>query len=340
MMEVEHLGLGRDDTIYIPTPLAHQTGLLYGMWLAFALGSTQVIQDIWDPHVAARALREWDGTFVQAATPFLADLIRVIDAGEEVAPPALRIFVVTGAAVPRALAERATRVLSASVCGAWGSTESCLGALAAPGDDPAKVWGTDGRALAGTRIRIVDEDDKVLGPGEEGNFQVTSRCLFEEYLDRPDLTAAAMTADGWYRTGDLATIDGDGFLRLTGRVKDIINRGGEKVPVAEIEQLLHEHPAVAEVAIVAMPDERLGERACAFVVRAPDFHGGFGLAEVREHLDSHEMSKHYWPERVEILTEMPRTPSGKIQKFILRDRAKGLRPEPHPTDKTDKEPVR
>ena len=340
MMEVEHLGLGRDDTIYIPTPLAHQTGLLYGMWLAFALGSTQVIQDIWDPHLAARALREWDGTFVQAATPFLADLVRVIDAGEEVAPPALRIFVVTGAAVPRALAERATRMLSASVCGAWGSTESCLGALAAPGDDPTKVWGTDGRALAGTRIRIVDEDDKPLGPGEEGNFQVTSRCLFEEYLDRPDLTAAAMTADGWYRTGDLATIDGDGFLRLTGRVKDIINRGGEKVPVAEIEQLLHEHPAVAEVAIVAMPDERLGERACAFVVRAPDFGGDFGLAEVREWLDSHEMSKHYWPERVEILAEMPRTPSGKIQKFILRDRAKGLRPEPHPTPTEKKEPVR
>ncbi len=340
MMEVEHLGLGRDDTIFIPTPLAHQTGLLYGMWLSFALGSTQVIQDIWDPHRGAAALREWDGTFVQAATPFLADLVRVIDAGEEVAPPALRIFVVTGAAVPRALAERATSVLSASVCGAWGSTESCLGALAAPGDDPAKVWGTDGRALAGTRIRIVDDADKVLGPGEEGNFQVTSRCLFEEYLDRPDLTAAAMTADGWYRTGDLATIDGDGYLRLTGRVKDIINRGGEKVPVAEIEQLLHEHPAVAEVAIVAMPDERLGERACAFVVRDPDFAGEFGLAEVREYLDAAEMSKHYWPERVETLDEMPRTPSGKIQKFVLRERAKGLRPEePNPTE-TDKEPVR
>jgi 3-phosphoshikimate 1-carboxyvinyltransferase len=339
MMEVEHLGLGRDDTIYIPTPLAHQTGLLYGMWLAFSLGSTQVIQDIWDPHLAAKALREWDGTFVQAATPFLADLVRVIDAGEEVAPPALRIFVVTGAAVPRALAERATTVLSASVCGAWGSTESCLGALAAPGDDPAKVWGTDGRALAGTRIRIVDEDDNPLGPGEEGNFQVTSRCLFEEYLDRPDLTAAAMTDDGWYRTGDLATIDGDGFLRLTGRVKDIINRGGEKVPVAEIEQLLHEHPAVSEVAIVAMPDERLGERACAYVVRATGFAGDFGLAEVRDWLDSHEMSKHYWPERVEIIDEMPHTPSGKIQKFILRDRAKGLRPQSNLIP-TEEEPVR
>jgi cyclohexanecarboxylate-CoA ligase len=337
MMEVEHLGLGRDDTIYIPTPLAHQTGLLYGMWLSFALGSTQVIQDVWDGRRGARALREWDCSFVQAATPFLADLVRVVESGEEEAPPALRIFVVTGAAVPRALAERATDVLAAAVCGAWGSTESCLGALAAPGDDPAKVWGTDGRALAGTRIRIVDDSDKVLGPGEEGNFQVTSRCLFEEYLDRPDLTAAAMTADGWYRTGDLATIDGDGFLRLTGRIKDIINRGGEKVPVAEIEQLLHRHPAVAEVAIVAMPDERLGERACAFVVRDPDFAGEFGLAEVREWLDAQEMSKHYWPERVEILDEMPRTPSGKIQKFVLRERASGLRPEePQPTSK---EPV-
>ncbi|HVS99445.1 MAG TPA: 3-phosphoshikimate 1-carboxyvinyltransferase [Solirubrobacterales bacterium] len=339
MMEVEHLGLGRDDNIFIPTPLAHQTGLLYGMWLSFALGSTQVIQDVWDARRGARALREWDGTFVQAATPFLADLVRVVESGEEEAPPALRIFVVTGAAVPRALAERATDVLSAAVCGAWGSTESCLGALAAPGDDPAKVWGTDGRALAGTRIRIVDDADEMLGPGEEGNFQVTSRCLFERYLDRPDLTAAAMTEDGWYRTGDLATIDADGFLRLTGRVKDIINRGGEKVPVAEIEQLLHEHPAVAEVAIVAMPDERLGERACAFVVRDPDFLGDFGLAEVREHLDAHEVSKHYWPERVETIEAMPRTPSGKIQKFVLRERAKGLRPEPHLTP-TEEEPVR
>jgi 3-phosphoshikimate 1-carboxyvinyltransferase len=338
MMEVEHLGLGRDDTIFIPTPLAHQTGLLYGMWLSFALGTTQVIQDVWDPHRGARALREWDCSFVQAATPFLADLVRVVESAEEEAPPALRIFVVTGAAVPRALAERATTVLAAAVCGAWGSTESCLGALAAPGDDPAKVWGTDGRALAGTRIRIVDDADNVLGPGEEGNFQVTSRCLFEEYLDRPDLTAAAMTTDGWYRTGDLATIDADGFLRLTGRVKDIINRGGEKVPVAEIEQLLHEHPAVSEVAIVAMPDERLGERACAFIVRAPDFSGDFGLAEVREHLDSRVVARHYWPERVETIDAMPRTPSGKIQKFVLRERAIGLRPEePKPTSK---EPVR
>ena len=332
MMEVEHLGLGRDDSLFIPTPLAHQTGLLYGMWLSFCLGSTQILQDVWDAERGARALREWEGTFIQAATPFLADLVRVVEAGEE-APPALRIFVVTGAAVPRTLAQRATETLSAAVCGAWGSTESCLGALAAPGDDPEKVWGTDGRALAGTRIRVVDEQGKPLPAGVEGNYEVTSRCLFEGYLERPDLTAAAMTEDGWYRTGDLATIDADGYLRITGRVKDVVNRGGEKVPVAEIEQLLHEHPLVEEVAIVAMPDERLGERACAFVVR----NGGEGelnLATVRAFLDAREVSRHYWPERVVEIEAMPRTPSGKIQKFVLRERARELRAEGESRDES------
>ncbi|HEY1855644.1 MAG TPA: 3-phosphoshikimate 1-carboxyvinyltransferase [Solirubrobacterales bacterium] len=335
MMEVEHLGLGRDDNIFIPTPLAHQTGLLYGMWLSFALGSTQILQDVWDPVLGARALRRWEGTFVQAATPFLADLVRVVEEGKEEVPPALRIFVVTGAAVPRSLAQRATEALAAAVCGAWGSTESCLAALAAPGDDPEKVWGSDGRALAGTRIRVVDDEGRVLPAGTEGNYEVTSRCLFEGYLDRPDLTAAAMTDDGWYRTGDLATIDADGYLRITGRVKDVVNRGGEKVPVAEIEQLLHEHPLVEEVAIVAMPDERLGERACAFVVRNSSSNGGeLNLAAVREFLDRREVSRHYWPERVVEIEAMPRTPSGKIQKFVLRERARGLRAEgPSPSDK-------
>lgn len=332
LMEVEHLGLGRDDRMFIPTPLAHQTGFLYGMWLAFVLGSAQILQDVWEPARGARALREWEGTFVQAATPFLADLLGVIEDGAPV-PPALRIFVVTGAAVPRALAARATEVLSAAVCGAWGSTESCLAALAAPGDDPEVVWGTDGRALAGTRIRISDDEGNAVAPGTEGNFEVSSRCLFDRYLDRPDLTEAAFTPDGWYRTGDLATIDADGYLRITGRVKDVINRGGEKVPVAELEQLLHEHPLIQEVAIAAMPDERLGERACAFVVR----NGGDGelnLEEVRRYLDERKVARQYWPERVEEVEEMPRTPSGKIQKFVLRERAKGLRAEsPSSTEK-------
>lgn len=315
-MEIGHLGLTDADRIFIPSPLAHQTGFLYGMWLAFVLGSAQILQPVWDAPRALRALHEWRGTFVQAATPFLADLARTVEESGD-SPEALRVFVATGAAVPRGLAERATRVLGAAVCGAWGTTETCLGSLSAPDDEPAKVWGTDGRALAGVRIRVTGDDGTMRPAGQEGNFEVHSRCLFAGYLDHPDWTAAAMTPDGWYRTGDLAVIDESGYVRISGRVTDIINRGGEKVPVAEIEQLLHEHPAVTDVAIVAMPDERLGERACAFVVS-----DRLTLAEMRRYLDARQVAKQYWPERLEILDALPRNPTGKVQKFRLREQAR------------------
>jgi 3-phosphoshikimate 1-carboxyvinyltransferase len=318
-MEVRHLGLGDADRIFIPSPLAHQTGFLYGMWLSFILGVPQILQPVWDGPAALRALRRWNGTFVQAATPFLADLVQAVeDTGQ--APDALRIFVATGAAVPRGLAEQATRALGAAVCGAWGTTETCLGSLAAPGDEPAMMWGSDGRALRDVKLRITDDDGNVLAPGQEGNFEVHSRTLFEGYLDHPEWTAEAMTPDGWYRSGDRAIIDEAGYVRITGRVKDVINRGGEKVPVAEIEQLLHTHPLVREVAIVAMPDERLGERACAFAVAGP----GFGFTEMQRYLDGQQVAKQYWPERLELIESMPRNPVGKIKKFVLRERAREL----------------
>jgi cyclohexanecarboxylate-CoA ligase len=324
-MEIGHLGLDDTDRIFIPSPLAHQTGFLYGMWLALVLGVPQILQPAWDGPTALGALRKWNGTFVQAATPFLSDLVRAAeDSGER--PEALRIFVATGTTVPRALAERATRVLGTAVCGAWGSTETCLGSLSAPGDEPVKVWGTDGRALAGVGLRVTDDDGQVLPAGAEGNFEVSSACLFKGYLGHPEWTAEAMTADGWYRSGDLAVIDEAGYVRISGRVKDVINRGGEKVPVADVEQLLHTHPAVTEVAVVGMPDERLGERACAFVVTVPgsDHSAGFDLAEMQRFLDGQRMAKQYWPERLEVVAELPRNPAGKVQKFVLRQQAREL----------------
>jgi 3-phosphoshikimate 1-carboxyvinyltransferase len=322
-VEIEHLGLGRDDRIFVPSPLAHQTGFLYGMWLAFFLGAPQILQAEWDASRAAAALREWGGTFVQAATPFLSDLVTVVEDGAE-APSTLRIFVATGAAVPRVLAERATQVLGTAVCGAWGSTETCLGTLSAPDDAAEKVWGSDGRPLAGVEVRITDDDGAVLPRGREGNFELSSRCSFEGYLDRPDLTADAFTDDGWYRSGDLAVLDEEGFLHLTGRVKDVVNRGGEKIPVAEIEELLHGHAAVAEAAIVAMPDDRLGERACAFVALVDG--AAFDIGTMRAHLDDARVAKQYWPERLEIIGALPRNPIGKVQKFELRDRAREFEP--------------
>ncbi|MDE3130611.1 MAG: AMP-binding protein, partial [Acidobacteriota bacterium] len=316
-MHIRHFGLTSADTIYIPSPLAHQTGFLYGMWIALLLGAPQVIQTQWDAAIGFAAMRATGVSFVQAATPFLADLVGVAaQRGETL--PALRTFVATGAAIPRELARRARTALGADVGGAFGTTESCLGTAFVPGEDPERAWSTDGRALEGVTLRIVDDAGRELPAGEEGNFEVLTATLFQGYLNRPELTAQALTADGYYRTGDLARIDADGYLKITGRVKDVINRGGEKVPVVEVEQVLYAHPAVREVAIVAMPDERLGERACAFIVLADDAELDF--EELQRHLDAARVSKPYWPERLEIVDQLPYTPSGKIQKFVLRDR--------------------
>ncbi|GAA1350489.1 3-phosphoshikimate 1-carboxyvinyltransferase [Arthrobacter koreensis] len=320
-LQARHLGLHAGDAVFIPSPLAHQTGFLYGMWLSFVLGVPQILQPVWDPFRALNLLQGWKGTFVQAATPFLADLVKAVEAGAP-APAGLRIFVNTGAGVPRHLAEQATRVLGAWVCGAFGTTETCLGAVSSPGGDTALVWGTDGQLLPGVKGRIVSDRGQPLPSGTEGNFELLSPTMFEGYLDRPDLTKEAFTEDGWYRTGDLATLDDAGYLRITGRVRDVINRGGEKIPVAEIEQLLFRHPAVDDVALAAMPDPRLGERACAFVVPAPGVRPT--LAEITRYLDSCQVSKHYWPEQLELLDAIPRNPVGKVQKYILRDRARQL----------------
>lgn len=323
VLQAAQLGLDGADTIFIPSPLAHQTGFLYGMWLAFVLGAPQIVQSVWDAGRALEVLHNWEGTFVQAATPFLTDLVHAVEAGAP-APARLHTFVVTGAAVPRALAERATRVLGTAVCGAFGTTETGLATVSAPYDPPAKAWGTDGRALPGVRLRIIDDDGRLLPPGADGNLEISSATVFDGYLDRPGPAAETFTTDGWYRTGDLATLDDDGYLRITGRVKDIINRGGEKLPVYEIEQLLHTHPAIDEVAIVAMPDARLGERACAFATLVPG--ASLDFAGMQAFLDGHGVSKHYWPERLELVDAIPRNIVGKVQKFVLRERAAKLSP--------------
>jgi 3-phosphoshikimate 1-carboxyvinyltransferase len=316
-VHIRHFSLGPDDVIYVPSPLAHQTGFLYGMWIALLLGVPQVVQGVWSAELGFEAMRRTGVTFTQAATPFLADLVRRADEIRQTLP-ALRTFVATGAAIPRELARQARETLGAEVGGAFGTTETCLGTAFAPGDPPERAWSSDGRALEGIAIRIVDDQGCGLPAGAEGNFELLTPTLFEGYLNRPQLSAEAITADGYYRTGDTARIDEHGYLRITGRVKDVINRGGEKVPVAEVEQLLYAHPAIREVAIVAMPDPRLGERACAFVVL--EAGATLDFVEMQRHLNESRLAKPYWPERLELVQSLPQTPSGKIQKYLLRAR--------------------
>ncbi|SIS54599.1 AMP-binding protein [Alicyclobacillus vulcanalis] len=306
------LGLTSKDRIWVPSPTAHQTGFLYGMLVSFYIGAPGIYHATWDVEKARLAIEVYGATFVQAAMPFLSDITRA-----DRPPKGLRLFIATGAAIPRQLAQEAREKLGCAVVGAWGSTESCLVTAGRPSDPPEKLWGTDGRVLDGMQIRVVDEAGRELPPGTEGNFQVKTPAMFVTYLHHPEWYDAAMTEDGFFDTGDLAVIDEDGYLRITGRKKDVVNRGGEKIPVVEIEDLLYQHPDIADAAVVAMPDERLGERACAYVVLKPGARH-LDLSDITDFLGERGMAKIYWPERLEIIDEMPRTASGKIQKYVLR----------------------
>jgi cyclohexanecarboxylate-CoA ligase len=232
----------------------------------------------------------------------------------------LRTWVCAGAPIPRVLVEAATKRLGAKILSGWGMTENGALTVTRPDDPPEKVFDTDGLPLHGHEIRIVDAEGRPLPPGAEGELQARGPGSFVGYLKRPQLFGT--DAEGWFGTGDLARMDEDGYVRIVGRSKDIIIRGGENIPVVEIEGLLYRHPAVQDAAIVAMPHERLGEQGCAFVTPKPG--RALSMEDVKAWLEKHGVAKNYWPERLEVVEAMPRTPSGKIQKFKLRETARAL----------------
>jgi len=313
----ERLGLGAADVIHMPSPLAHQLGFMYGIVLPVMLGATAVLQDIFAAPEMSRQIREERATFTMGATPFLNDLTEYVEKTGEVTP-SLRVFVSAGAPIPRALVSRARKALGAVIVSAWGMSENGAVTTTKLDDPEEKTTSTDGVALPGMSVRVVDPDNQPVPAGTEGLLQARGCSNFVGYLKRPDL--ANTDEDGWFDTGDIARMDSDGYIRIAGRAKDIIIRGGENIPVVEVENLLYRHPAIAEVAIVGFPDERLGERACAYV-RLRD-GAVFSFADMVAHLQAQQMARQYIPERLEIVTDLPRTPSGKIQKFRLRSMAK------------------
>jgi cyclohexanecarboxylate-CoA ligase len=315
----ERLGLGADDVIHMPSPLAHQLGFMYGIVLPIMLGSTVILQDIFQAPEMARQIRDEGASFTMGATPFLNDLTEHVAASGH-ATPSLRVFVSAGAPIPRALVAKARQTLGAAIISAWGMSENGAVTTTRLDDAEEKATTTDGCTLPGMELRIVDAQGTPLPTGQEGQLQVRGCSNFLGYLKRPELNPH--DPDGWFDTGDLARMDPDGYIRISGRSKDIIIRGGENIPVVEVEGLLFRHPAVAEVAIVGFPDTRLGERACAFVRLREG--AKLSLAEATAYLESQSMARQYMPERLEILAELPRTPSGKIQKFKLRDIARGF----------------
>ena len=315
----KRFGLGTNDVMLMGSPLAHLTGFAYGLMMPLHMGGRGVFLDIWNASRAVDIIRDEGVTFTMGATPFVADLTEA--ATERRADVAsLRGFLSAGAPIPRNLVRRATDVLGAFIISAWGMTENGAATSTVPGDAPERVFETDGTPFPGLEIRIADDAGRVLAANLEGHLQIRGAANFVGYAGRPE--AYDTDADGWFKTGDLARIDADGYVRITGRSKDVIIRGGENVPVVEVEGLIYQHPAIAECAVVAMPDERLGERGCCFAVLRAG--AALGFDELVAFLREKELSRTYLPERLEIIPDMPKTPSGKIQKNILRDRAKTL----------------
>ena len=322
LLASELFGFSATDAIFMGSPLAHQTGFLYGTLFSIYHGTTCVMQDVWEPVKAARLIAEERCTVTMGATPFLSDLVRS-EAARAFDMSCLRLFMCSGAPIPRVLVEdaRASHP-NMYVMSAWGMTEMGITTATYPGDPLDKVLDSDGRALPHQAVRVLDDAGEPVAAGIEGRLQARCATTFVGYLKRPE--AYGVDEQGWIETGDNARMDDDGYIRITGRSKDIIIRGGENIPVVEVEELLYRHPAIEDAAVVAMPDARLGERGCAFVT----LRAGHSLdfRALIDYLTGCRMMKQYLPERLEIIAAFPRTPSGKIQKFKLREQAKSLTP--------------
>jgi cyclohexanecarboxylate-CoA ligase/acyl-CoA synthetase len=228
----------------------------------------------------------------------------------------VRFAILSGAAVSPELATTIEAALGrGKVLQLWGMTELQGGAFSRPDDSSDVRTRTAGRPAPGNELRIVREDGSLAPPGEIGELEMRGCSLFAGYLDNPAATAAAFTADGWFRTGDLASIDAEGNLRIAGRTKEIINRGGVKFNPLDIEHLMVSHRAVETCAIIPMSDPVLGERACCFVTLRKG--QTFGFEAMREWLAQHAISKIKWPERLEIIDAMPMTATRKVMKGAL-----------------------
>jgi cyclohexanecarboxylate-CoA ligase len=307
-------GLDSGDVLLVASPVGHMTGYAAIVLLSVYLGGTMILQDVWEPKHGVGLMASEGVTYTAASTPFLGDICEAVKAGAP-QPKSLRSFLCGGAPIPSILIERAANELGLKVCSLWGMTEVLSGTLTEPARAAEKSASTDGRSLEGMEVRIVDSEGRSVSTGESGRLLVRGAQMFKGYYKRPELPT--FDSDGWFDSGDLAYMDKDGYIRISGRVKDILIRGGENVPVVELENLLYKHPAVAAVAVVGFPDARLGERGCAFIV--PRAGSDIDLAAVQAYLRDCKMAKQFWPERVETIADLPRTASGKIQKFRLKE---------------------
>lgn len=318
--QAEHIGVeafGSLPAQLVASPIGHHTGFVWGIMLTTFLQGTGIYVDRWDPRWGVDVIRKEQATFFVGAPTFLQDMVRTDLAQDPDCP--LTVLIIAGSPVPRKLPQTASKALGAYVAPAWGMTE-CSIIISSTPKEPDAIQQTDGSVFEGSEVRIVGPDGNELPPGNVGELQIRGPALFLGYYDRPDATEDSFVDGLWFRTGDTAEVDENGWVSLRGRIKDTIIRGGENIPVTEVESVIFGHPAVVQAAIIGVPDERLGERISVVLKTSDDVR--FSVESLSEYLLGEGLSRHYLPEFVLHVDDMPMTLSGKIKKFELREQLK------------------
>lgn len=303
------------DVMMMPVPLAHATGFIYGVTIPFMMGAKSVLLDKFTAESCLKLIEREKCTCGMGPTTIVHDVLSLLKK-KSYDISSLRYLLCGGAPIPRRISEDAMGI-GIKLLSVYGATESAPHCIV-PEDAPMeKVVTTDGMPIPGVEIRVVDELHRSVPPGIEGLESSRGPNVFVGYLDEPELTKSAIDEEGWYYSGDLGVMDNDGYIRITGRKKDIIIRGGENISSVEVENILMRYPNVKEAGVVGMPDERLGERICAYVI--PEHFGEeICLQAIKDFFEQKGVSKCKWPERIELVDKLPRTESGKIRKYLLR----------------------
>jgi acyl-CoA synthetase (AMP-forming)/AMP-acid ligase II len=310
--------LNTEDRVFACSPVGHAVGFTHALRMTLSIGGSIVMLDHWDCARALELSQTTQCTYMACATPFLNDIVYHSDLQRRGALSSVRLFLCGGATIPRQLMKDAReRMPYTFTSPLWGMTE-CGGVTTCPFDAPEeKLFETDGLPCDGMELKVVDRNGHTLAIGDEGELMARGPMVTLGYFRQDELTKEYFLPDGFFRTGDLARIDADGYVRVTGRIKDLIIRGGVNIAPAEIEELLFRHPHVSSVAVVGAPDSRLGERICAYVVLSKG--RDLSLREVQDWMRAAQIAQNKWPEFIEVVDRLPMTTSGKIQKFILRD---------------------
>ena len=317
----ERFELGSDDRYPVVFPFTHIGGI--GMlFVQLMTGCSAALVEQYDEEKTPAFLTECDITLAAGGTPLVMRYLQYQrQHPEQTLFPTLRMAMGGAAPKPPQLhAEVKAELGGAGVVSVYGLTEVPFAAVGSPRDPDEALATSEGRAAGGAELRCVAADGRTCAIGTVGELQVRGPQVCIGYLDS-QRDAEAFTDDGWFRTGDLARLDADGFVSVTGRLKEIIIRKGENISAKEVEDVLYAHPGIREIAVIGVPDEETGERCCAVVV--PEPNAALDLAELARFCRAAGLATQKWPERLEQLDELPRNASGKVRKIDLERQFSG-----------------